>query len=274
MTVAAGLAQTGNPISLASDGWTVTADGEQGVFSIAQDTLGTVIKDARFNLKGEHGLRPLKNWSVYKEVQPRLLEQARHQLSIRTVQPQTGWLIELAPNSLKISSTEADGVLTAEAPASTDRVVARVLDPQGCRSPGWEPMRSVNWGASETRNPSFLPSQNPECMYFALGQVSGTNLHSLFDRKTDTAINSRTRPDAAQPSGRGTARCHHSRAGEHAHSPGSGLLHENSGASFLCADLTTRTSASRRGLVQLDELLRGGDGAGHCPQRGLDRRRT
>ena len=161
MTVAAGLAQTGNPISLASDGWTVTADGERGVFSITQDTLGTVIKDARFNLKGEHGLRPLKNWSVFQEAQPRLQEQARHQLSIRTLQPQTGWLIELAPNSVKISSTEAAGVLTAKAPASTDRVIARVLDPQGVPVTWVGTDAGSVWGASETRNPSFLPSHNP-----------------------------------------------------------------------------------------------------------------
>ena len=44
------------------------------------------------------------------------------------------------------------------------------------------------YGGSETLNPSFLPRRNPEVMYFALGQVSDANVHSLFDRKTDTAI--------------------------------------------------------------------------------------
>ncbi len=45
-----------------------------------------------------------------------------------------------------------------------------------------------SYGGSETRNPSFLPRRNPECMTFALGQVSSSNLHSLFDRKTATVI--------------------------------------------------------------------------------------
>lgn len=45
------------------------------------------------------------------------------------------------------------------------------------------------YGGSETRNPSYLPSRNPECMYFGLGQVSNLNVHGLFDRKTDTAVN-------------------------------------------------------------------------------------
>ena len=39
-----------------------------------------------------------------------------------------------------------------------------------------------------TRNRSYLPRENPDVMYFSLGQVSGLTLHSLFDRKTDTAI--------------------------------------------------------------------------------------
>ena len=43
-------------------------------------------------------------------------------------------------------------------------------------------------GGHETRNPSFPPCRNPECLYFALGLVSSTNLRSLFDRATDPAI--------------------------------------------------------------------------------------
>lgn len=43
-----------------------------------------------------------------------------------------------------------------------------------------------SYGGSETRNPSFLPRRNPESMNFALGQVSRTNLHALFDRGADT----------------------------------------------------------------------------------------
>jgi hypothetical protein len=182
MTVAAGAAQTGNPVSVTSAGWTVAADGEQGVLSITHDKLGTVMKDARLNLQDEHGLRPLKNWSVEK--------QGEHELSIRTAQPPTGWLFELGQNTLKISSTSTGAVLTAKAPASADRAVARVLDPQGVPV-DWVGTNEVvhSYGGTETRNPSFLPRRNPECMYFALGQVASWNLHSLFDRKVDTAIN-------------------------------------------------------------------------------------
>jgi hypothetical protein len=81
-------------------------------------------------------------------------------------------------------------VLTGEAPATQDRIVARLLDPQGVPVT-WVGTDEVKngYGGSETRNPSFLPRRNSEVMYFALGQVASSNLHSLFDRKTDTVIN-------------------------------------------------------------------------------------
>jgi hypothetical protein len=175
-------AATGDPVSISSGGWIVTADGEQGVLSIAHTRLGTVLKDAQLNLQGEHGLIPLKDWSVEKQGQQRL--------SVRTSEPRTAWLLELGPNTLKISSTSANAVLTAQVPASPDRVVARILDPQGVPV-DWVGTNEVvhSYGGSETRHQSFLPRQNPQVMYFALGQVSSSNLHSLFDRRSDTAIN-------------------------------------------------------------------------------------
>ena len=180
MTMVAAPAQTGSTVSVTSDGWSLTADAEQGVLRIALDNLGTVMKEVRLNLQGERGLSLLKNWSVEKK--------GPFQLSIITSRPQTAWLFEVGPNTLKISSTSTDAILTAEAPASKDRVVARLMDPQGVPVTWVGTNAGSGWGASETRNPSFLPSRNPECMYFGLGQVSSSNLHSLFDRSSDMAI--------------------------------------------------------------------------------------
>src|SRR5271157_5212757 len=181
LTVAGGWAQTGNPVSVTGNGWTVIADGEQGVLGISYDKLGIILKDVRLSLQGVDGLHQFKNWSVEKKGESALF--------IRTTQPPTGWQLNLGPNALEISSTSAEGVLTAEAPAEASRIVARLLDPQGVPV-NWVGTNEVvgSYGGQETRNPSFLPRQNPECLYFALGLVSGANLHSLFDRPTDTAI--------------------------------------------------------------------------------------
>jgi len=181
LIAAAGAAQAENPVTVSSDGWSVTLDEQRHTLHISHEILATVLADARLNLRSERGLNRLTSWSVEKKGQNRL--------SIQTAQPPTAWLLELAPNTLKISSTSTDAVLTAKAPAQSDRIVARLLDPQGFPV-NWLGTTEVvgSYGGRQTRNPSFLPRRNPEVMYFALGQVSSSNLHSLFDRKTDTAI--------------------------------------------------------------------------------------
>ena len=181
LAVQVGWADAGTPVTVSSEGWTVNGDGQQRVISISYENLGTVLKDVRLNLRGQHGLQQLKGWSVGKV--------GERGLSIHTAEPRTVWAIKLGPGALTISTTTAEGVLTAEAPAAQDRIVARLLDPQGVPVT-WVGTDEVKngYGASETRNPSFLPRCNPEVIYFALGQVSGSNLHSLFDRKTDSAI--------------------------------------------------------------------------------------
>jgi hypothetical protein len=181
LTLAGGWAQTGNPVSVTSDGWTVIANGEEGVLSISYDKLGIILDNIRLNLQGAGGLHQFKNWSVEKK--------GENALFIKTTQPPTAWQINLGPNDLEISSTSAGGALTGEAPAAASRIVARLLDPEGAPVK-WVGTKEVmeSYGGQETRNPSFLPRRNPECMYFSLGLVSRTNLHSLFDRPTDTAI--------------------------------------------------------------------------------------
>jgi hypothetical protein len=180
LATAAAAARPAAPVSVSSHGWTVAADADRCVLTVTYANLGPVVEDARLNLQGEAGLRRLQSCSVEKK--------SDGQLSILTAEPQTAWLFELSPNLLKVSSTSTDAVLTAQAPASKDRLVARLLDPQGVPVTWVGTNAGGSWGASETRRPSFLPNQNPECIYFALGQVSGSNLHSLFDRPSDTAI--------------------------------------------------------------------------------------
>ena len=110
-------------------------------------------------------------------------------LMISTVQPPSAWLFEMAPLALKISCTAPDAAFTAQVPVGRQRAVARLLDREGFPVE-WTGTDEVvgSYGGSMTRNASFLPRQNPECMYFALGRVSGSVFHSLFDRAADTAV--------------------------------------------------------------------------------------
>jgi hypothetical protein len=170
-----------NPLTLSSSGWTISANPETEVLSLKHDSLGSLLKEIRLNRKNRTGLVPLKNWTV--EIK------GENQLSVQTKQPESAWIFELNENNIKISGTTSDLVLTAQAPATADRIVCRLLDPEGVPVT-WKGTNEITiaYNGKETFNPSNLSSKNPEVMTFSLGQVSASNLHSLFDRGKDIAI--------------------------------------------------------------------------------------
>jgi hypothetical protein len=179
--VASSNATTEAPVTISSQGWTITAG--EGVVNISQETLGPVLQDVRINLQSEdeHGLVPMTSWSVEQNNQSLL--------TIHTNHPIGAWTFEIDHNTLKISSTFIAAILTGKAPAPMNRVPVRTLDPAGFPV-DWVGTNEapINFGGTETRRQSFLPQQNSEVMYFALGLVSGSNFHDLFDRKADIAI--------------------------------------------------------------------------------------
>ncbi|HVO09112.1 MAG TPA: glycoside hydrolase family 36 protein [Vicinamibacteria bacterium] len=180
LVVIAGPARAAEPVSLSQDGWTIRAHPDQGLLSVAHDRLGTLVRNARLNLSAGDGLR---TWAAFAA------EPAGRALRLRTVSPRTTWVFATAGDRLTVSSTSPGAVLTGEVLAPADRPVARLLDPAGTPV-DWVGTDEVahGYGGSETRNPSFLPARNPDVMYFALGPVSATTLHALFDRRTDTAV--------------------------------------------------------------------------------------
>ena len=169
-----------SPVTVSNLGWTISANKEQGVIIIEQESLGIVLKNIRLNVQGEKGLITLKTWSVEKL--------SDRQLSFQTVQPNTTWVFTIDRKSIIISCTSAQTVLTAEAPASSERIVAHLLDSHGVPADWVGTNEIASWGGNETRKPTFLPVKNQEVMTFALGQVSSSNLTSLFDRRKDIAI--------------------------------------------------------------------------------------
>ncbi len=168
-------------VSLSRAGWQITADTERFTLTVAHERVGTILVDCKLGLRSENGLAYLKAWSAE--------ESGDGALSITASVPTIAFRIEPVKNALKVSSTATDAVFSARAPASRDRIPVRLLDPRGTPVT-WVGTNEVgnSYGGRETRNQSFLPAENPEIMYLALGQVSSANLHSLFDRKSDTAI--------------------------------------------------------------------------------------
>jgi hypothetical protein len=173
---------------ISHEGWSLAADPTAGTLTVGHARLGVLLSNVQLHIQTPQGLSSLKAWTIGQSDSSLLL--------IKTLEPQSVWVFELGDSALRISCTAPNAVLTAQIPVSKDRVTARLLDPGGVPVE-WTGTGEVagTYGGSLTRNPSHLPRRNAECMYFALGRVSGSIFHSLFDRVTDTAIRF---PDQAQ----------------------------------------------------------------------------
>jgi hypothetical protein len=168
-------------VTLESNGWTIRADRDAGAILIAHEKLGVLLRGVRLSLETGRGLQALRGWTAAVE--------GPNQLAVHVPKPPVAWRFECRPGVLIISSTSSHGVLTALAPAPPGRMPVRLIDPEGTPVDwvGTEEVRE-SYGGTDTRHPSFLPRQNPEVITFALGQAASENLHSLFDRNTDTAV--------------------------------------------------------------------------------------
>lgn len=165
---------------IASRNWIILADSEQSVLTMEYEGLGVVAKSVRLNLKRGDGLLPLSNWKVRAGIE---------NLFIHTAEPETDWQFNLGNDAIRVVCSSSEGVITAIAPADRGRIPARIADPAG-KPVDWNGTSEVNnrYGGIQTRNKSTLPLENPDILYLSLGQVSGRNLHCLFDRKTNTVV--------------------------------------------------------------------------------------
>jgi Melibiase/Alpha galactosidase C-terminal beta sandwich domain len=171
----------GHAFSVSHEGWTLTADETTSLLAVGHARLGTLLTNVHLQVHAPQGVVPARGWSFVNEAPDRLV--------IRTAEPVGVWRFDMSLSALQISCTAPEAALTALAPVSPDRTTARLLDPQGVPVE-WQGTGevAVGYGGSRTRNSSFLPRRNPDCMYFALGNVSGAVFHSLFDRVSDMAI--------------------------------------------------------------------------------------
>jgi hypothetical protein len=136
--------------SLESNDWTVTTNKQTKTFSIEHSELGLVLKDIIPQVgKNSKKISP-SDWKVKVE---------EDQLTIITDKSkQTTWEIKVEQDSINLSCSSDNAVVKGIAPASTERIPAR------------------------------LENQDNDILYTSLGLVSAENIHCLFDRSTDTMI--------------------------------------------------------------------------------------
>jgi hypothetical protein len=170
----------GAPLNLTEHGWTISADAETKTLTVRHERIGVLLEGVLLQIPGPKGLTRAERWTVLA---------APHEVSVMTEGPRAHWILAPRANSLRISCTSSDAIIRATIPAGKDRLVARLLDTDGVPVT-WSGTGEVagTYGGSYTRNPSALPSSNPECSYFTLGAVSASVFHSVFDRASDSAI--------------------------------------------------------------------------------------
>ena len=168
-------------VSITGSGWTVTADETSAELTVSHASLGTIVQNVHLNLRTGANLLRAKTWAAAAN--------GDNEVTIKTADPRMLWIFEIRDNELLVSSTSSDAVLTGVAPASSQRIIARLLDPQGT-AVDWVGTGEVEvtYDGTHTHNVSHLPGRNPDCADYALGQVSATGLHGLFDRPSDVAI--------------------------------------------------------------------------------------
>jgi hypothetical protein len=165
---------------LTAAGWTLSANPGDATLSMEHRLWGAVLKRIQLYPDGAAGASA-SGWTVEREGEGRLV--------LRTAQPRSAWVFEVSDKLLKISCTSPGAVLKGQTPVDLERFPARIMDSAGTPVV-WQGTGEVagGYGGSYTRNASFLPRHNSSCMYFTLGQTSGSVFHNLFDRKQDVAL--------------------------------------------------------------------------------------
>lgn len=170
------------PLELQTREWTIAANTERAALIISYEPLGVVLDQVQLMIKQDGRWEKLSGWQVKIE---------DNQLLIHTGGPSTDWTFFVRNRVLGITSTVKKGMITALAPADENRFPVRMIDYSGRAEPvAWKGTAEVEYsfGGNQTKNLSFLPADNHEVLYLSLGQVTSRNMHSLFDKMTDTMI--------------------------------------------------------------------------------------
>jgi hypothetical protein len=166
--------------ALRGSGWTIDADGGRQVISVSHCSLGLVAEITGLTVREGRELKKLEGWKV---------RQGEGEIEVEAGDPAVSFSFRPTGDSLEVVSSSEAAVLLGTIPADKERFPARLIDPQG-KPVAWKGTTEVksSYGGPETKNSSYLPRENPEVLYLALGEVSARNLHALFDRPTDTAL--------------------------------------------------------------------------------------
>ncbi|MFA5970754.1 MAG: hypothetical protein WC780_00275 [Lentimicrobiaceae bacterium] len=158
--------------------WNIDIDLKNEIISLSNKNLGIVLDKIQFQVIYENVLTKLTDYQ---------LENLSDNLIIQTNKPiKIIWDFNVIKNKIVVSSSVKNTFITAVAPASINRFPARVADPDNMLAS--ETSGSSDYTGVTEIEKYYIPTENPQVMYLSLGAIESSNLHSLFDKQTNTVI--------------------------------------------------------------------------------------
>ncbi len=160
------------------NGWDVGIDLNNGRISISNKELGKVLDTIQLHVISDGVITRLTDWQLKK---------GKVGLVISTHNPvKSSWEFKLLENRIVVNSSVKGSLISAIAPAPLNRFPARIADSANI-------LDSVTSGGSDYTGVTqiekyYVPKENPHVMYLSLGEIDASNLHSLFDKQTNTVI--------------------------------------------------------------------------------------
>lgn len=158
--------------------WDIDFDLINENISISNKNLGLVLNKIQFEVLHQGVVTKLTDWHLKK---------VNDVLIINTKAPiNSTWKFKLLTNRVVVTSSLEGSNISAIAPSPLNRFPARIADP-GNVMVSETSGRSDYTGVTELEK-YFIPTENPHVMYLSLGLIESSNLHSLFDKQTNTVI--------------------------------------------------------------------------------------
>ena len=156
--------------------WRILVDQWQGELHIQHKDLGRIVDNIHLNVHMGNEIINLTNWSIKKE---------KNILSIETSDPfSVTWEFTFLDYTLHAKTSSSDAIITGLVPAPPSRIPVRIADPENMKTA----LANEDFTGTDFYEKSYIPLQAGNVMYLALGMVDALNLHSLFDRPTNTVI--------------------------------------------------------------------------------------
>ena len=157
--------------------WKFTVDEARGTVSVSHAKLGVVLENARLEVRQSGRLTASSQWTVAD----RGNWAAGIAITAKAPIPAT-WEFKTGETSIAVSTGVSDSAIVASAPATVQRIPARLAEPDKMQSK--VAGKEIDYTGFPMEERFYIPPESAEVMFLALGPVDALNVHGLFDRPT------------------------------------------------------------------------------------------